>query len=709
MQVHIDRNGERYGPYSIEEINAYLANGTLLPTNLAWQDGMTDWLPVNQISGVVMPGGSVAASIPQSQPVSNGNKKKILIGIGAGMGLLALGVGIWFFFIRDTEEKGQFAKNDGSNTAAAKSIKETTKETVDTSSRIDAIIRLDLKKHELQPNPPASDVQFVRRVYLDVIGRIPTDKELERFYTDTREDRRARLIDELLKSPGHESHMFNWLADMLRVKDDYYRIGKTWTFHTWLKSQLQENRPWNELVHDMLTAEGRLGENGATAYLLRDASMPLDSLSNTLTTFLGANVACAQCHDHPFAEWTQRDFYEMASFFGSTAFERIDTRKPAKMLRDERFSKANLITLLQPNMERVVFDNTSSTVFPEDYAYDDAKPGDRVSPRFITWGGEKGTPLSGKRPQRLRKHFADWMTSAENPRFAAAIANRLWKKLFGVAVKEPVTDLDVLEDATNPELLRFIAQLMKGVDFDLREFQRIVLNTRAYQQQVSVTPPAGEAFRFPGPLLRRMTSEQAWDSIVLLVRGPEIDRLKTDNAPLMKRLVFPFEFAHDKKGIAKDREKIFDFAKTLMPGGKVSNGQGGRGLFIQAGKRRGEESWLRASELPQPMPPTHFLRIAGQSARGVADDGSTEGGITESLAMMNGEVTKSLMTSSLVIKAAERKNAQAEQIAFLYRTCLSRLPREQDTNQCIIALDQGLDLGDIAWALLNSREFMFIQ
>ena len=548
-----------------------------------------------------------------------------------------------------------------------------------------------------------------------MIGRIPTGDELKRFHADTREDRRARLIDELLKSPGHESHMFNWLADMLRVKDDYYRIGKTWTFHTWLKSQLRENRPWDELVHDMLTAEGRLGENGATAYLLRDASMPLDSLSNTLTIFLGANIGCAQCHDHPLAEWTQRDFYEMASFFGSTAFERVDTRKPAITLRDQRFSKANLVTLLQPNMERVVFDNTISTVFPEDYSYDDAKPGDLVSPRFITWGAEKETPLTGHRPQRLRSHFADWMTSTENPRFAAAIANRLWKKLFGVAVKEPVTDLDVLESAANPELLRFIAQLMKDVDFDLRKFQRIILNTRSYQQQVSMTPLEGEAFRFQGPLLRRMTAEQAWDSIVLLLRGPEIDQLKTDNAPLMKRLVFPFEFSHDKKEILKDREKIFKFAKTLLPAGEVSNNDGGRGLFMGSSskgrrvKLRGENSWLRASELPQPMPPTHFLRVAGQSARDVADDGSTEGGITESLAMMNGEVTKSLMTSSLVINAAGSKNSRTEQIAFLYRACLSRSPGEKDTKRCVSALDQGLELGDIAWALLNSREFIFIQ
>ncbi|MBQ12377.1 MAG: hypothetical protein CMJ45_12620 [Planctomyces sp.] len=584
---------------------------------------------------------------------------------------------------------------------------------VDASSRIDAIIRLDLKKHELHPNPPVSDVQFVRRVYLDVIGRIPTDKELGSFYADTREDRRARLIDELLESPGHESHMFNWLGDMLRVKDDYYRIGKTWTFHTWLKTQLRENRPWDELVHDMLTAEGRLGASGATAYLLRDASMPLDSLSNTLTTFLGANVACAQCHDHPFAKWTQRDFYEMASFFGSTAFERVDTRKPAITLRDDRFSKANLVTLLQPNMERVVFDSQRSTEFPEDYAYDDAQPGEKVVPKFITWEGARRANVTTTDPRHLRNLFARWMTSPKNPRFAEAIANRMWKKFFGAAVKEPVTDLDVLEEATNPELLKFLAQLMRDVDFDLREFQRVVLNTKTYQQQVSVTPPEGEDFRFPGPLLRRMTAEQTWDSVVLLLRGPEIDRLKTDNAPLMERLVFPFEFTHDRKGIEKDREKIFDFAQTLLPGGKVSKGDGGRGLFMGTSKRRvkrrGEDSWLRASELPQPMPPTHFLRIAGQSAREVADDGSTEGGITESLAMMNGEVTKSLMTSSLVIKAARTKNTQVEQIAFLYRTCLARLPREQDTNQCIAALDQGLDLGDIAWALLNSREFMFIQ
>ena len=128
MQVHIDRNGERYGPYSIEEINACLSNSTLLPTDLAWQDGMTDWLPISQISGVVIPGGSVAASAPSSQSVPNGNKKKILIGIGAGVGVLAIIAGIWFFFIREEGKKEQLANNNGNNSTVTMPVKEPTKE-----------------------------------------------------------------------------------------------------------------------------------------------------------------------------------------------------------------------------------------------------------------------------------------------------------------------------------------------------------------------------------------------------------------------------------------------------------------------------------------------------------------------------------------------------------------------------------------------------
>ena len=580
-------------------------------------------------------------------------------------------------------------------------------------AEIDRHVRRDLREHGQATNAPADDAQFVRRVYLDVLGRIPTTQEISEFYASEDVERRARLIDQLLESDGHRSHMFNWLADMLRVKDEYYRTGQTYTFHSWIKDQLKANRPWDEMVYEMLTARGRLGENGATGYLLRDAGMPLDSLSGTLTIFLGANVSCAQCHDHPFAEWTQRDFYEMAAFFGATRFERDDPRKPARVMGDQEFSKANLVTLLRPNMARVMYEEGRWLTFPKDYVYDDVEPGQSVIPEFITWGDtdSRTVKVRAHRKQQLRRQFADWMVSADNPRFATAIANRLWKRFFGAAVQEPVTDLDERSQATNPQLMQFLTQLMTAVDFDLREFQRILLNTRTFQQQASSVPDEGVAFRFPGPLLRRMTAEQAWDSAVVLVRGSDIDSHRTDHAELMRRLVLPGDGAMDPKSLVHRKDEIFVFARSLvgenLPG---TNRTKGRGLFLRVGKPRGDDLWIRASELPQPADPSHFLRIAGQSARDVADDGSTEGGITEALAFMNGELaTRVIGDRSLVMRQVDGATRTEDQVRLLYHSFLSRDPKLSEQKLAMDALRAGMTTADLAWALLNSREFLFIQ
>ena len=176
MKIHIDRNGERFGPYSIEEINAYLA-AELAPFRSGlerWHDGLVAGSSDFRRGGCHRFCGNIC--LP-SQTVSIGNKKKILQGIAAVVGLLAIGAGIWFFFPSHREKK-QFANNDEGNIPIAESVEETAKETADKTSRIDTIIQLDLTKHGLKPNPPASDVEFVRRLYLDVIGRIPTGDEL---------------------------------------------------------------------------------------------------------------------------------------------------------------------------------------------------------------------------------------------------------------------------------------------------------------------------------------------------------------------------------------------------------------------------------------------------------------------------------------------------------------------------------------------------
>jgi hypothetical protein len=210
------------------------------------------------------------------------------------------------------------------------------------AARIDDSINAGLKLSSTAPNPPTSDAQFVRRLYLDAIGRIPTGEEANSFLTDPSPDKRAKLINTLLNSPGYTMQMYNWLADMLRVKDDYGKGARAFLYEDWLKDQIAMNLPWDVMVRDMLTADGKLNENGAAGFLLRDAQMPLDGVSNLLTTFLGANVSCAQCHDHPFADWSQRDFYGMAAFFGATDGYHEDVyKKSRRLVKSGDISMAN--------------------------------------------------------------------------------------------------------------------------------------------------------------------------------------------------------------------------------------------------------------------------------------------------------------------------------------------------------------------------------
>ena len=184
---------------------------------------------------------------------------------------------------------------------------------------IDRMVGAILAENGQQPNAPATDAQFLRRIYVDAVGRVPTAKEADTFLKNPAPDKRAKLIDDLVFSPGYSMQMFNWMADLLRVKDTFGKGVPAFTFEDWLKMRLAADAPWDKLVYEMLTADGRLCDNGATGFMLFDAEMPLDGVSNLMTTFLGTNMACAQCHDHPLAEWKQRDFYQMAAFFGATS------------------------------------------------------------------------------------------------------------------------------------------------------------------------------------------------------------------------------------------------------------------------------------------------------------------------------------------------------------------------------------------------------
>lgn len=608
------------------------------------------------------------------------------------------------------------------------------------AAQIDQLVLAGLTKAGQKPNPPATDEQLVRRLYLDIVGRIPTAQETAAFVDDKTPDKRAKLIDKLLTSEGYNSQMFNWLGDMLRITDDYGKGVKTFVYEEWIKDQIAQNRPWNAFVHDLMTAEGRLSSTGAVGYLLRDRNMPLDNLSNTMTTFLGANVACAQCHNHPLAPWKQREFYEMASFFGATDTNYTKATGQAKKLAGRTdYNKGLLLSILAPNLAEVEALHQNKLTFPTDYKYSDAKPGEKVAPKFISWTNDEAakatepnasasaetdkpkTPSAPARPEALRKAFADWLTSPENPRFATAISNRIWQRIFGLAVQEPVTDIDDLTKGSNPALLAHLTDEMKRVKFDLREFQRIVFNTQAYQRQASVTPDLAKGpYLFPGPLLRRMTAEQAWDSVLTLVVGPELDKFKLRRADEIKRVDIP-GVVNPESVIAKAKE-LTEGDGTSMGGKKPKakakgGGKGGGGVNVTAAEYEGAPppafdglTLARASELPQPAKEAHFLRMFGQSDRQIADTDSREGGVPQVLMMMNGEVQKCIASQqSMVLRDAGKQKTPELQVESLYFSFLGRRPTIMETQTARRVFGEGLKLADLTWVLFNSREFIFIQ
>ena len=184
---------------------------------------------------------------------------------------------------------------------------------VEAAQQIDLYIDKGLKSEGLERNAPVPDEQFVRRVYLDVIGRIPTYEELTRFTKSDSESRRAELIDHLLDSEGYVSHQYNYWADVLRVKSRGRRTIMA-SYQDWIKESLRENQPYDAFVREMITSEGYVWDDPAVGYYLRDAGMPLDNMSNTAQVFLGTRMQCAQCHDHPFDKWTQKEYYHMAAY-----------------------------------------------------------------------------------------------------------------------------------------------------------------------------------------------------------------------------------------------------------------------------------------------------------------------------------------------------------------------------------------------------------
>lgn len=289
-----------------------------------------------------------------------------------------------------------------------------------------------------------------------------------------------------------------------------------------VKKSLRENLPYDEFVRRLITANGQAWENGAVGYTFRDNGMPLDHLANTVRIFLGTRLECAQCHDHPFDKWTQMEFYQMAAFsYGMRPDSRSSVPgldEALDILRKETPDRAHYANLrrastdimgpLRSEKTTVIYNPGEQLTLPHDYQYEDAKPRSPVRPAV----------MFGSTTQPNIESYAKWMTSPDNPRFTVVIANRLWKQAMGLGFIEPVDELRDTTQSHIPGLSEYLARLMVGLDYDMRAFLAALFNSQAYLSQATLTEPHPEEFyHFPGPILRRMTAEQTWDSVVTLI------------------------------------------------------------------------------------------------------------------------------------------------------------------------------------------------
>ncbi len=617
-----------------------------------------------------------------------------------------------------------------------------------TALEIDKRVAQGFTKSKATPLSPADDAKWLRRVYLDAIGRIPGYDEAKAFLDDSAPDKREKLVDKLLNSEGWVSTTYNWYADILRATS---RLGTDGTrsgvpYLRWLRESVATNKPYDKMVYELLTTNGGGWEEGkgAVGYFERDRGMPLDNMANTTRIFLGTHIECAQCHDHPYDTWKQKDFYEMSAFThglktGTPKEEQrkyVNEKYNGKTNQDPDKTKRDIYRWLQDNIYDfgVWGDGKGNINLPMDFKGKGGKPGDVVPAKSIFPGasGSKNRDMKD-----AREEFAEWMTESKNPRFTLIMVNRLWKRSMGIGLFEPV-DKFVMKskdssgtEVNNPAVLEYLQTVMKELNYDVKAFQKVLFNTRSYALGTNRDAVDSKAiYAFHGRAVKRMSAEQVWDSMATLV-VPGIDYRKggalNPNAVIAGRNLGKPVYEVYKEVIDLKPAEISAWVdKVISYGGAKGGGEDMMmmdknmmaGNDAAAGAMKDAAQWssyskdlLRASELPSPTPPQHFLRKFGQSSREVIEGGSSESDVTQVLSLINGHVEKNIVNESraVVYKAIDAASSPEEKVKAAFLGILTRYPTPAELDLMLPEAKKGREgIKNILYALLNSNEFIFI-
>ena len=508
---------------------------------------------------------------------------------------------------------------------------------------IDDLVIADWRLLGLRPSPAADDATLYRRLSLDITGTLPTPDEVRAFVADTRTDKRQRAIDALLSRDEFVDLWAQKWEDIFRASREWIGEKSVWAFDRYLRDAIARNRPWNDVARELIAGEGDSSQSGPPNFyrlqkVFNELELwPLTAAETTAQTFLGIRLQCARCHNHPFDRWTQSDYYGMVSYFARTA--------------PKVTAEGNVI----------IFDRLAGEV-------GHPRLGRPLPPKPLS-----GPELSADDPHR-RAHLAAWVASPDNPFFARATANRVWRHFMGRGLVEPVDDLRPSNPPSNPELLQALADDLAAHQFDLRHLMRTILISETYR--LSSLPTAANAadrqfYSHWQP--KRLTAEQLLDALA------------------------------DVTGVA---EKF---------GGLPAN--------------------YRAQRLPDTKVASAFLDMFGRPLRRSACECERiqEPNLAQALELMNSESidARARSESGLVVRLLLEK-APDERIADeIYWRALGRAPTAAERELCRtemtatlseagLAVSASQESGpgngdtirrqffeDLLWAVLNSKEFVF--
>ncbi|MSO21763.1 MAG: DUF1553 domain-containing protein [Acidobacteria bacterium] len=345
---------------------------------------------------------------------------------------------------------------------------------------IDELVLRQLQTLQLPPSQPCDDATFIRRVTIDIAGRLPTPAETRSFLSDPDSRKRQKWIDFLLASPEYAGYFANkWNAILRNKRRDETSVRGNFLLYAWIRQSLRENKPYDRLMREIVTASGDIGRTPPVTWF-REVQQIEDQVQDTAQIFLGVRLQCARCHHHPFEKWSQQDYYGFSAFFSRLG------RKPGNL-----------------SGEQVVFHERGTAAA--------INPRTKLPVKPTALGSAALDILPDQDP---REALADWIASKENPFFARMLVNRYWKHFFSRGLVEPEDDMRMTNPPTNPELLGALARHFIGSGYDLKELIRTICRSQTYQlSSYPNSHNARDSQNFSRYYAKRLNAEVLLDAI----------------------------------------------------------------------------------------------------------------------------------------------------------------------------------------------------